>query len=121
MATVTNIDTDFIKQITRDVTAQAGTTFPTKAYIHNSSSARVDDINLLAGEIQVDMLAMLVSSNKVSLTIEQVFATPQSFNRVYFCNNANQILVVVDLAQISTTDINEVFLVELGETNSVLT
>jgi hypothetical protein len=122
MASIISVKSYYTRQIKTDTFSRSGSNDITIAYLNNSSgNSIVENIDDLDNKTEVEVISQMVGDLKILVTIEKDLNEAITYDRIYLTNSNNQILNVIDIEQKSDVkQINESFIIQLSEINSII-
>jgi hypothetical protein len=122
MASIVSVKSYYTRQIKSDTITKSGSNDITTAYLNNSGgNPIVEDVSSLNNKTKITAVSQMVGDLKILVTIEKDLDEAITYDRIYLTNSNNQVLNVVDIEQKSNVkQINESFIIQLSEINSII-
>jgi len=121
MANVLSVESKFIEQIRYDITNNSGSNDIQKCYLNNSNGLPVQsNINDVDDKVEVQVVSSMAGDTKIILETVDNLSEQYTYDRVYFCNGDDKILIVIDVTELTEIDINNTFTVNLYEKDEVV-
>jgi len=114
------------QRILEDTNSKDGELYISKAYFYNADDdeAVTDDINDLDEDkttIFEDEVSSNVESNvSISVVVRSSLDDNITYNRIYYTNSDDKILFVVDINEVTASEIDEEILIQLDDVETII-
>ena len=115
------LNTRFKELIIKEAERGAGSTFINRVYAHNSLNEPEEyDMSKLLTKHKINALTMKLTNDRILVQVQEMLDNVITYDRLYMCNSNDDVVAVITIDKVSKSDIDEEYIIQIEETETIV-